>query len=441
MGKIKSAASRKIKSGLEKANPIDKPINKNDTTDTGIESIRLGYRTTKKTYKTAKKTVRTGQLLYKSPGKAVRIIKGTVKFASSLVIHTAAILLNPLLWILLFILFVIVVLILPFVLMLGGGAGGGTTTNVAYGTAAGVKDELPAAFAEAEEFYRIACENKQNDFNAMIDSMYFSTDDLSHSDMVYMECSSDSTVFQSSLATDNRKQQLKDKFSNSLSKTEAIALVYVYLEKQENDANDTEGEIYEIEFTQEAFDDLLSMMISWTENVYGGQECPQRNCSVHRDEIPNPQYDEAAYRVNMAAGAFNDWGNIIPLLERYNSIGDGRAQAQFWNNNIADLISDWNYVYGDFVPAYPDYSRNGENFLDYLGSLYEGYAAELESTPPTITEITTTCDHLHNLHSIGLNIMTKEDVMTAWNFSDIYKEWVEITYLGFQNNPDIQAPP
>ena len=66
---------------------------------------------------------------------------------------------------------------------------------------------------------------------------------------------------------------------------------------------------------------------------------------------------------------------------------------------------------------------------------------QVQAMPQTITKTTVTCDHLHNLHSVGLNILSKDDVMAAWNFSDVDKEWFEITYKGFQVNPDINADP
>lgn len=435
-------AKRKIAAKeLEKVNPLNKKIDKNDTTDTGVESLRLGYRTAKKTYTTSKSAVHGVKLLYKAPVKTVRAAIWTVRAASTVLVHTAAILLNPLFWILVVILLLILVIAVPCVMILGGGAAGGTTTNKAVGTAAGSKQEISTIFPQAEEFFDNACTTKQNEFNSFVDSMYYSTDDLQHSDLVYMVCSNDDTVFQTSLATDNRKQQLKDKFSKSISKTEAIALVYVNLEKQKNTENNTEGQIYEIEFTQQAFDDLLGMMVSWSDTVYGGQECPQKNCSVHQEEIPNPAYDDLFYKVDMSAGAFNDWGNIIPYLENLHSIHDGHAQSQYWDNNIQWRIDNWNIVYGDFVPVYPYTSNDGNDFLSYLGGLYAGYADELDNTPQTITKTTVTCDHLHNLHSVGLNILSKDDVMAAWNFSDVDKEWFEITYKGFQVNPDINADP
>lgn len=94
------ASSRLTKKAAVRFNPLDKPVNKNDTTDTGIESLKLGYRATKKTYQTGKKTVRGVRVLYKAPAKTARIAVGTVKIAGSLAVHTAAVVLSPVFWIL-----------------------------------------------------------------------------------------------------------------------------------------------------------------------------------------------------------------------------------------------------------------------------------------------------------------------------------------------------
>lgn len=438
---LRSAAKKTssiIRGAGRKVNPLDKPVNKNDTTDTGVESVKLGYRTAKKTYQTGKKTVRGVRVLYKAPVKTARIAVGTVKFAGGVVIHTAAFFLNPIFWILAGVLFLVAVFLIPTVIILAGGAGGATTTVKAYGNAAGVNENIVTAYPEAEEFYRIASENKQNDFNSMIDSLYYSTDDLPHSDLVYMKCVADGAEYQTSIATNYRKQQLKNKFSNSLSKAEAIALVYVYLEKQKNDENNTTAQIYEVEFTQQSFDDLLNKMISWNHTTYGGQECPQRNCSVHKEEVPNPKYEDLFDKVNMSAEAYNDWCDIIPFLEKWNKIKDGYGQSQYWDNNVGWRIDNWKLVYDDFVPYYVNISNNGNDFAEKLGKLYEGYAEQLDNTPPTIIKTTVTCDHLHELHSIGLNILTKEAVMDSWGFDDNYRQWVELTYKGFQLNPEIQ---
>ncbi|WP_295068670.1 hypothetical protein [Ruminococcus sp.] len=427
-----------LKNTAGKANPFDKPVNKADTADTGTESLKLGYRVTKKTYQAGKKTVRGVKVLYKAPVKTARIAVGTVKLAGSLVVHTAAVLLNPIFWIFLVVLLVVAVFIIPVVLILAGGAGGGSTTNKAYGTAAGVNKDITTAFPEAEEFYKIAAENKQNAFNSMIDSLYYSTDDLSHSNLVYMKCSHDGSEYQTSMATDNRKQQLKDKFSNSLSKAEAIALVYVYLEKQKNDENSTSAQIYEVEFTQQSFDDLLNKMVSWTETTYANQECPQHNCTVHKEEVHNPDWDTAKYNCDTSVNAFYEWRDVIqPLIEHNMHIPNGAAQSQDWDANIGWRIDNWNLVYSSLMGnAYT--SNYGYDCLADLDRISDYYIDILNKTPENNVIETVTCDRVHDLHSIGLDIISKDSIMDSWGFDDNYKQWVELTYQGFLNNPNIQ---
>ena len=51
-----------VKSAINKANPIAKPVNKNDVADHGVESLRMAntaYKTGKRTIKTAKTTIQT----------------------------------------------------------------------------------------------------------------------------------------------------------------------------------------------------------------------------------------------------------------------------------------------------------------------------------------------------------------------------------------------
>ena len=276
-----------------------------------------------------------------------------------------------------------------------------------------------------------------------IDSLYYDPDDLPNSDLVYMICS-DGDEFQKSVATTSRKNQLKTKFSKSLSETEAIALVYVYLEKQENDDNGTEGEIYKVDFTDDSFDELLDMMISWTDAVYYNQECPQKNCSIHIEEKPNPDYADISELVNTSAYAYNDWGGICVLLEKWNGIKDGNGQKQYWNNTVQPAIDKWLSDYEDFekyhIPVwYYDYYSNPYGYLAVIGTLYEQYCEEQANTPETIITKTVTCDHLHDYHAIGLDIVSADAIMTAWNFSEIDKQWYDITYKGLQLTSEAEA--
>lgn len=433
---VKKTASV-IKNIGRKANPLDKPINKNDTVDTGVESLRLAYRASKKSYKTVKNTINGSRLLYKTPVKTAKVAIGTVKFAGSVVVHTTAVLLNPVFWIIVVVLLIATFFLIPVVLILAGGAGSGSTTNKAYGTAAGVNEDITTAFPEAEEFYRIAIEDRQNAFNSMIDSLYYSNEDLSHSNLVYMKCSNDGSEYQTSMATNNRKQQLKDKFSNSLSEAEAIALVYVYLEKQKNDENNTSAQLYEIEFTQQSFDDLLDKMISWTETTYAKQECPQHNCTIHREEIHNPNWDIAKNDCDTALKGYYEWMNTIqPLIEHNAHIPNGAAQTQDWENNVGWRIDNWNLTYSYLLGnAYT--SNDGWDFYEDLDRISDHYLDVYNNTPENDIVETVSCDRLHDLHSIGLDIISKESVMDSWGFDDNYKQWVELTYQGFIKNPNI----
>ncbi|WP_303789280.1 hypothetical protein [Ruminococcus flavefaciens] len=408
-------AANKAVSGVRnignKLNPIDKPINKNDTSDTGVESLRLGYRTVKK----GKKAANGVKLLYKAPAATIKVAKVSVKVTETIVTHIAAFLISPVFWIIVFIILIISTLIIPFILILAGGGVAGTTKSKAYGTAAGSNQVIATAFVQAENFYRIASENKQNEFNSLINSFYFSTSDLSHSDLVYMKCSHDGSEYQTSLATDTRKQQLKDKFSNSLPKAEAIALAYVYLEKQKNNDNNTSGKLYEVEFTQQAFDDLLNKMISWTETTYSGQECPTHDCA--RDPNLFREWKDYERKYNEAVNSFNRWFDYV---------------RNGWN------IDDWWHEYGWLYNTYPYTDNDGNDYGQYIGDMMHHFETERDRYH-TDYDNSRVCVHEHNLHAIGLDIISKEAVMDSWGFDENDRQWVEMTYQFFINNPDIQT--
>ena len=408
-------AANKAVSGVRnignKLNPIDKPINKNDTSDTGVESLRLGYRTVKK----GKKAANGVKLLYKAPAATIKVAKVSVKVTETIVTHIAAFLISPVFWIIVFIILIISTLIIPLILILAGGGVAGTTKSKAYGTAAGSNQVIATAFVQAENFYRIASENKQNEFNSLINSFYFSTSDLSHSDLVYMKCSHDGSEYQTSLATDTRKQQLKDKFSNSLPKAEAIALAYVYLEKQKNNDNNTSGKLYEVEFTQQAFDDLLNKMISWTETTYSGQVCPSHDCA--RDPNLFREWKDYERKYNEAVNSFNRWFDYV---------------RNGWN------IDDWWHEYGWLYNTYPYTDNDGNDYGQYIGDMMHHFETERDRYH-TDYDNSRVCVHEHNLHAIGLDIISKEAVMDSWGFDENDRQWVEMTYQFFINNPDIQT--
>ena len=54
------------------------------------------------------------------------------------------------------------------------------------------------------------------------------------------------------------------------------------------------------------------------------------------------------------------------------------------------------------------------------------------NTPETIRIPYYTCDHLHTLHSFGLNFYTAEQVMQTLNFTEEEKQWVALTAMNIQ---------
>lgn len=462
----KKKISSSITNGLDKANPLNKSIDKNNTSDTGSESAKIGYKTVKSTYRAGKTTAKAGKTVYKTTKKTAKAAKSTakktvkatkatvkttvqavkvvVKVATEVLVQTAAALSNPYVLAALAIVIIIVFSSVMITSMIGGGGAVATTvTNKAYGSAAGLGIELSEILEQGKEHFDAAAEKKKSEFEEYIDDLYYDSEDLPNSDLVYMICS-DGDEFQKSIATTSRKNQLKNKFSKSLSETEAIALVYVYLEKQANDDNDTVGEIYPVDFTDDSFDELLDMMISWTDTVYYNQECPQKNCSIHIEEKPNPDYADISELVNTSAYAYNDWGGICVLLEKWNGIKDGNGQKQYWNNTVQPAIDKWLSDYEDFekyhIPVwYYDYYSNPYGYLAVIGTLYEQYCEEQANTPETIITKTVTCDHLHDYHAIGLDIVSADAIMTAWNFSEIDKQWYDITYKGLQLTSEAEA--
>lgn len=441
-----------VKSFGEKINPFDKKLNKNDVSDTGTESMKLAYRSVKKgkntvksvnrTVKTTKRTIKTtanvvtssGKIIYKSAEFTVKAAATTVKATITVATHVIALALNPFSLIAIGALFIFVFLAESVIILLGGGAGGSTTNGQAQASAAGLGD-VPAQYQEAIGFFDTAIENKRNDFCGIIDSLYYDYNDLTYSDLAYMERTAadlSTTIYDKSFAVDSRKNDLKAAFDIQLTEREAIAIAYVYLEKQKNDENGTQGGIYEVTYTQEVFDEIVAECIRYTDTVYSGQLCPDQNCTLH--QIDNPEYQTALDNYNRITNAYNEWVGMIAYFETHDSIQDGAAQSAYWENNIEWRITNWEGYYG--ITYTGGHSVSGaENFLNELGTEYENCSQILDNTPPTIDEYV--CDYQHNLHSLGMWILTKEDVMNALGFTEADIQWEELTEQGFENNPNI----
>lgn len=428
-----------IKSAISRANPFEKKINKNDVTDTGVESIRLGYQSikqSKNTIKTVGNTIKTTKnttkYLYKAAKVTTKITVKTVQTTLNVIANVVAVVSNPI-FLIIAAFFVIVLMICSFIVLAVGGVSGTNTTKRAYSSAAGLGD-TSSQYQIALQYYNTAISNRKNEFYTLINNLVYDTDNLSTSDLVYMERTSPSptTVYQTSFATPSRKTTLQNSLEDVVSAIDVISIAYVYLEKEINAENKTEGYIYAVTYTQDVFDLLLEKVIQYNHTVYGGQRCSGGICTRQVEVRDNPDYEKAVDNVDFAASAYNDWNDIIPYIVQRDSIKDGRAQKAYWENNVQWRIDNWNYVYSSkFGNAY--INNQGYDFSDFLGIKYEAYVDIMNNTSPTYEVVTYTCACAHNLHSIGLALYTADDLMSSLNFSDNDILWYELTKKGFQN--------
>lgn len=375
------------KDTVAKVNPFDKKINKEDVSDSGVESIRLansGIKTVKKSIRTTKNTIKiSGNIIQKTTAFTVKSPIIVSKFTKNVLNHIIASLMNPI--IIIFIGLILIISLsygLILILISGDNTNKSTRTN-----AVGLVN-ISSQYQVGIEYLKTSLENHQNDFNSLIDSFYYDYDDLTNSDLVYMErtdTSGSKLIYAKSFATDDWKNALKSEWNISLTEREFLAIAYVWLENERNIANQNTGHgIYEVSYNQEVFDTIIEKCAVYNDTVYNGQNCPDENCTRHVEYIDNPDYYYALDKVNEAADNYN------------NSGGDA-----------------------------------------YWGEQYEYWLDILNNTPSTIEEVTYICEYKHDLHAVSLAFYDKETVMNALGFDDISKQWVELTEKGFENNPDI----
>ena len=437
-----SMTANTAKDAVSKANPFDKKINKDDVTDTGMESMRLAYTSAKKgknAIKTVKKSVKTTKRTIKTTGNVVKgtgtviyrttafTVKSTIlvsKFVGNVIVHVVASLMNPIVIFLAVMIVIFMMIALLVVMLLGGGVSASNSNKQAYSSAAGLGN-VSSQYQVGLEYLNTALENHQNGFNSLIDSLYFNYDDLTHSTLIYMErtdATGGKAVYEKSFAIDERKNAVKSEWNIPLTEREFLAIAYVYLENEMNTSGNTEHGIYAVSYTQEVFDTIVSKCAVYSDSVYGGQKCPDENCTRHVEYIDNPDYQAAVERTNKSWAACEEWADIANSIIEYDSI-----IADEWR------IDNWISVYN----ISPYYSNNGWDFYDYLYDRYIDNWNVMVSIPEKIEEVTYICEYQHDLHSVGLAFFDKETVMNALDFDDISKQWVELTEKGFENNPDI----
>ena len=178
-----SAFKRTAKDAVRRANPLDRQINKGDTADHGMESLRLAYRTGKKTVQTAKSTAKSTAKTAKSTVKAVKkaprvvvntakqtvnVVRKTVRVTAAVLTHVVAALINPVTWILLFFGMVIFVILSIVVIIMGGASTQDATQAISYTQQVGIDD---TDMDESREFYRLACERNKGNFSGLINGL------------------------------------------------------------------------------------------------------------------------------------------------------------------------------------------------------------------------------------------------------------------------------
>ena len=428
---------KNAKSGLDKINPLNKPVNKEDVSDTGIETIKLGNRgikTVEKSVKTAYRTVKTtentvrktGTTIYRTAQITVKSTIAVSKFAVNAVVHTVAFLTSPLVIFLSAMIVIIIMVATLVVILLGGAVSASDSNQQAYSSAAGLGNVVEE-YQNGIECLQNAIDDYREEFETMIDEIYYDYDEFTDSSLVYMERTDESggrKIYETGFATDDYKNLLKSEWNITLTDNEFLAIAYVYLENQKNAEKHTEHGIYGVSYDEEVFRTILEKCILFSDTIYEEQKCPDENCTRHVEYVHNPDYDEAEDWAGETWDAYDEWCGIAAMI----SANDGEI-----DDKIEDYIDDW-IAYYDVEPYY---SNDGYDFLDYLYSRHEDAREILADTPEEIEEVTYICEYKHDLHSIGLAYFDFETVMDALEFDDISKQWVEMTIKGFEENTEL----
>ena len=369
----------------------------NETSDVGNEGMRLGYSAVKqadKTIRTAQRTIKTteknaqktAKVTYKVTKTVVKITAKTVRMIGKVVVKIISVIPLPILLILVGAMLFMLLMLGAVMVIAGGVAGGANATKSAYENALGLA--VPAEdYADGATFYTAAMNDVKSSFEAKIDSLSYDADDLAHSDLVYFTRSSpgnpNAKLEHSELATDAIKTQIKNTWLPSLSEQEVLAIAYVYLQKQENDAQGTTGALYQVEYTQDVLNDVVGKLYAITETVHEKQQCPGNDCDTHK--VINPTWTYFDEKLGEAAKIIN---GELP---------------------------------GDKEQAHIDYVN---------------YMTSRDNTPKEIDEAY--CPKLHNNHSIALTFYDKTSVLMQLGLGEIpYAEWVELTITGFEKNEEI----
>lgn len=331
-----------------KANPFDKPINKNDTVDSGVESIRLAYTTTKKgvnaiktvgsTIKTTVRTVKTaknvaqgtGTVVYNTARYTGKAIVITYKVTSTIITHIIAALSNPIVLIALAFLMIVVYLAGAMATLLGGAA---TATEIRYeqlSLSVGIGDEETVAeqYNQGQTYFSNAINAQRDGYNSLIDNLYYDPDINTDNELVRVDrykSNEYDTSWQHStddISPDEYenlgvfgfpewKETLKnDVWDVQISYREAAAIAYVLLQKQSGEG--TANGIHQVEFNSEVFESIASHSVRYEETVTSDQYCPGHRCMRNGDT--DELYCDGKHEFHQINIYFNDKNTIMDEL-------------------------------------------------------------------------------------------------------------------------------
>lgn len=435
-----------------KLNPLNQKVNYKDVSDHGVESLRLAHQTvkktrnsiktvrstintTKKTIRVAEKTAKTSYRIAKQTAiRTYRVTRAVVRATVFMVVHIGAVLISPIFWIVSGLGVVLYIIFAAVIVLLGGSGTAQRVQQQATISPVGLQGDIPQDVQDALSYYRIACAEQKREFSDHINGLYYDINNLKDSDLVYMVRNEPSLTWAKSLATNNKKMQIIDGWDVVLPEAEAIAIVYVLLEKQANAAAGTNMQIYPVTYEQSQFNDLLDVCAVYTDTTYNRQECPDRNCAQHYHEVANPAYQTAVNNYNRSVSKYNDWlDNVYPpfesyrrMLSVYNSSPGIVQNAMLGALNASkqaarDAFNNWQSVFGSVTWEFNE--DLGSNGLAWLGQFVDADRVTMNNTPQVIRTPYYTCDHQHTLHSIGLNFFDADAVMTVYGFTDTEREW------------------
>lgn len=303
-----------VKGAVNKANPFDKPLNMNDTTDSGVESLKLAYTSTKKginsiktvgsTIKTTQRTIKTTKTvvkgtetaIYRTADLAKKTVIITYKVAETVVTNVVAALTNPIVLVVLAFLLIVSFLISSFILLLGGVASAASSNKKAMTMAAGIGDTKKVAeqYEKGNKWFNDYIEDKQNEYNRIINDLRYDPNDNKYNDLVRVErmrpgltspdmwANSIQSGNMGVFADPNWKHTLTTEvWEMQVTYREIAAIAYVYLEKQK--AGGEVNGIYRTEYTKEVFEEIADLCVKLEERVYPNQACPGDGCMYDTD--------------------------------------------------------------------------------------------------------------------------------------------------------------